>query len=201
MNGVALPNPGAGSGYGVALGYFDTGYNPTTGNVGTWLDNFRGYRGYWDNSPTIQASIVLKFIPGPSNDPDNGTFDNIPVGAAADSAIGITDNVTQFIEGKALNLILWGGLYDSTSPSLLNGVAVLASSAWVVPNVYDVEVPDALVNSLFLNTSTTALIGSIDNSTTGATARTITLVPEPSTGALMMVGAAGLVALRRLRKV
>ena len=29
----------------------------------------------------------------------------------------------------------------------------------------------------------------------------IALVPEPSTGALMMVGAAGLVALRRLRKV
>ena len=29
----------------------------------------------------------------------------------------------------------------------------------------------------------------------------LTLVPEPSTGALMMIGAAGLVALRRLRKV
>jgi len=27
------------------------------------------------------------------------------------------------------------------------------------------------------------------------------MVPEPSTGALMMIGAAGLVALRRLRKV
>ena len=28
-----------------------------------------------------------------------------------------------------------------------------------------------------------------------------TVVPEPSTGALMMIGAVGLVALRRLRKV
>ena len=198
--GVALPNPAAGSGYGLALGYFDASYTPTLDNVATWFSNFRGYRGYWDNTPTIQASIVLKFIAGANNDPDNGAFDNTPVGAAASSAIGIQDGVTQFMEGKALNLVMWGGAYDTTSPSLLSGVAILASSAWAVPNVYDVEVPDALVNSLFLNTSTTALVGTIDNSTTGATARTISLVPEPNTSALLIAGALGLVTLRRFRK-
>jgi len=36
---------------------------------------------------------------------------------------------------------------------------------------------------------------------TSATFSQMTAVPEPSTGALMMIGAAGLVALRRLRKV
>jgi PEP-CTERM motif len=35
------------------------------------------------------------------------------------------------------------------------------------------------------------------NSSTGV----VSMVPEPSTGALMMIGAVGLVALRRLRKV
>jgi hypothetical protein len=39
------------------------------------------------------------------------------------------------------------------------------------------------------------------NSTIDPEGADISLVPEPSTGALMMIGAAGLVALRRLRKV
>jgi hypothetical protein len=201
QNGSALANPAAGSGYGVALGYFDAGFTATQLNVGSWLDNFRGYRGFWDNSPTIQASIILKFNQGVYHDADNGTFDWIPVGANSSGAIGITDGVTTFNVGTALNVILWGGVYNTSTPSLANGVALLANSGWTVPNAYNTESPDPLINNLVLNSSTTALVGSIDNSTTGPTARTITLVPEPSTGALMMIGAAGLVALRRLRKV
>ena len=201
QNGSALANPAAGSGYGVALGYFDAGFTATHLNVGSWLDNFRGYRGFWDNSPTIQASIILKFNQGVNHDPENGTFDWIPVGANSSSAIRITDGVTPFNVGQALNVILWGGVFNSTTPSLANGVALLASSQWTVPNGYSVEVPDPLINNLFLNSFTTALVGSIDNSTSGPTARTVSLVPEPSTGALMMIGAAGLLALRRLRKV
>lgn len=201
QNGSALANPTVGSGYGVALGYFDAGFTATQSNVGSWLDNFRGYRGFWDNSPTIQASIILKFNQGANHDPENGTFDWIPVGANSSSAIRITDGVTPFNVGQALNLILWGGVYNSSTPSLANGVALLASSAWTVPNAYTVEVPDPLINNLFLNSSTTALVGSIDNSTTGPTARTISLVPEPSSASLLLLGAAGLMALRRLRKV
>jgi len=46
-------------------------------------------------------------------------------------------------------------------------------------------------------TSSDVLVGSLVNSSTGVVA----MVPEPSTGALMMIGAVGLVAMRRLRKV
>jgi len=46
-------------------------------------------------------------------------------------------------------------------------------------------------------TSSDVIVGSLVNSSNGVVA----MVPEPSTGALMMIGAAGLVALRRLRKV
>ena len=47
--------------------------------------------------------------------------------------------------------------------------------------------------------------GDMDPETAGTqyleSSGTVSLVPEPSTGALLMIGAAGLVALRRLRKV
>jgi hypothetical protein len=196
---VSYSNPSAGSGYGTALGYFVAGFTPTTSNVSDWLTNFRGYRGYWDNGPNIQAAITLKFIAGPSNDPDNGAFDNLPVGASNSSAINIADNVTQFLEGQSVKLIIWGGTWNTTSPSLSAGVGIFSSSAWVVPSVYDIESPDALVNSLFINTSTTADIGLIDNTTTGLTARTILLIPEPTTGSLMLGGLA-LIAIFRNRK-
>ncbi|NCY22651.1 PEP-CTERM sorting domain-containing protein [bacterium] len=46
-------------------------------------------------------------------------------------------------------------------------------------------------------TSSDVLVGSLVSSANGVVA----MVPEPSTGALMMIGAFGLVAMRRLRKV
>ena len=199
IGGVTLANPAVGSGYGAALGYFTSGFTPTISNISSWFPNFVGYRGYWDNAPTISVALTLKFIPGPLNDPDNGTFDNIPVGAANSSAINIVDNVTQFIEGRSLKLVIWGDTWNTTSPSATKGVGIFSNSSWVVPSVYDIESPDALVNSLFINTSTTADIGLIDNSTTGLTPRTITLIPEPSSASLFLAGSALVLALRRNR--
>jgi hypothetical protein len=49
--------------------------------------------------------------------------------------------------------------------------------------------------------STEILLGSFTEYGTGSDLIRLEAVPEPSTGALMMVGAVGLVALRRLRKV
>lgn len=199
IGGVALPNPAVGSGYGVALGYFTSSFTPTISNISSWFPNFVGYRGYWDNAPNISVALTLKFIPGPLNDPDNGTFDNIPVGAANSSAINIVDNVSQFIEGRPLKLVIWGDTWNTTSPSAAKGVGIFSNSGWVVPSVYDIESPDALVNSLFINTSTIADIGLIDNSTTGLTPRTITLIPEPSSASLLLGGSALALALRRNR--
>jgi hypothetical protein len=53
---------------------------------------------------------------------------------------------------------------------------------------------------VYFTGNTTAVVGTYSrNNLTGY--EEIAMVPEPSTGALIMLGAAGLVALRRLRKV
>jgi hypothetical protein len=49
--------------------------------------------------------------------------------------------------------------------------------------------------------STEILLGSFNDYSTGSDLIRLEAVPEPSTGSLMLLGAAGLVALRRLRKV
>ena len=72
--------------------------------------------------------------------------------------------------------------------------AVLTDSTWTAPT-WTTTGND---KDVFFTANTTAVFGSYSyNSGT----EVIGLVPEPSTGALMMIGAAGLVALRRLRKV
>lgn len=72
--------------------------------------------------------------------------------------------------------------------------AILTDSTWGAPT-FDLS---PTVNLRDFTSSTTAVVGSF-NFNGGV--EQINLVPEPSTGALMMIGAAGLVALRRLRKV
>jgi len=74
--------------------------------------------------------------------------------------------------------------------------AILTDSAWVAPSFNN---SPAFINLSF-SSGTQAVVGTFDWGGVGGT-DTLTLVPEPSTGALMMIGAAGLVALRRLRKV
>ena len=66
--------------------------------------------------------------------------------------------------------------------------------AWVFPS------DGALLQlSAYSNTGSTYTGGAITANL--ATSSSFNVVPEPSTGALMMIGAVGLVALRRLRKV
>jgi hypothetical protein len=83
-----------------------------------------------------------------------------------------------------------GGALDPTMGWVLpadSGASSVNLSAWTVDEPYIVS------NDLTLDVPLAS--GTLD--TTGS----VGVVPEPSTGALMMIGAAGLVALRRLRKV
>jgi hypothetical protein len=73
--------------------------------------------------------------------------------------------------------------------------AILTDSSWSAPSFNN---SPSFINWSF-SANTQAVVGSF--SWGGGGTDTVTLVPEPSTGALMMIGAAGLVALRRLRKV
>jgi len=72
--------------------------------------------------------------------------------------------------------------------------AILTDASWVSPTFAN----NANNVDFFFTANTTAVVGSY--SFNGGN-EVITLVPEPSTASLMMIGAAGLVALRRLRKV
>lgn len=70
----------------------------------------------------------------------------------------------------------------------------------VAPAAVDVNVIEAatVYTQIYAATSGASLVA---NTTIDPEGVNISLVPEPSTGALMMIGAVGLVALRRLRKV
>jgi len=70
----------------------------------------------------------------------------------------------------------------------------------VAPAAVEVNIIEAATTYTQIYAST-AGASIVLNSTIDPEGANISLVPEPSTGALMMIGAAGLVALRRLRKV
>jgi len=85
--------------------------------------------------------------------------------------------------------------FTSSSFSGSSQWAALRGTTWLLPandgTAVNLRVADVdTLGELIMGTETGA------NSS-----RDIAMVPEPSTGALMMIGAAGLVALRRLRKV
>ena len=74
---------------------------------------------------------------------------------------------------------------------------ILQDSSWKVPSSGFAN--NATLVPVSFTANTEAVGGGSFSYNSGT--ETITLVPEPSTGVLMMIGAAGLVALRRLRKV
>ena len=83
-----------------------------------------------------------------------------------------------------------------------NEIGIYRDSGWTTP------VSDLTALTLNLNTisnaqtgNTEILLGSYQDYASGTDLLKLEAVPEPSTGALMMIGAFGLVAMRRLRKV
>jgi hypothetical protein len=89
-------------------------------------------------------------------------------------------------------------------------IAIVNDLTWVVPgtNVAGLTVGTAQLVSTGSGNPAELLLASYTDYSSGsdlissvAVASSLNVVPEPSTGALMMIGAAGLVALRRLRKV
>jgi len=94
-----------------------------------------------------------------------------------------------------------GSITDSTNIAIVRGGSawdsILSPDAAPSPTT---QVLDSRSFSVLYGTYTSNA-GYITSTATDRPFDTITLVPEPSTSALMMIGAAGLVALRRLRKV
>lgn len=89
-------------------------------------------------------------------------------------------------------------------------IAIVTDNTWLVPvnNASGLTIGSANLISTGSGDPTELLLATYTDYSSGSdlissvkVAETYTVVPEPSTGALIMIGAVGLVALRRLRKV
>jgi len=144
---------------------------PFTVNYGTGIANGNKIKAFWISAPSSAVSLL---------DLNSGTL--------------TAGNTFTTSGGTLLN---WNG-YTSTNTETAGG-GLDPTMGWTLPS-------DSGASGLYLSvfTSDDPSGGFADfPQTPGSLDATnvIGVVPEPSTGALMMIGAAGLVALRRLRKV
>jgi len=202
-DGVQLSNTGD---YLAAYGWFVGGFTPTLANYSTWMGNFKGTAGYHVRQGSlnqISAGPVLNFDTGPLHDGEE-VLDYLPKlgSASVNSLLGTAQAGDLLPENQAFVLILWNAsnISSATEAAIVTNTTNPANSllSWKVTTQFDVPNPD-LVDVNGTLTGMTAVYGSATGGTGGFIQ--MALVPEPSTGALMMIGAAGLVALRRLRKV
>jgi len=184
----------------VKLGWFSDGFTPTASNFASWETNFnflindttteppysgRGALGYAINpgaATLLGASNISVQITFGRNNPGGDFASLLPPGKTIWLIGSSVSNATALSTGS---------IYSPTAEFF-----AVQKSAWTtVPTVTaDGGTTDYLLASV--STSSDVKVGSYDVAT-----GSIIMVPEPSTGALMMIGAAGLVALRRLRKV
>jgi hypothetical protein len=92
-----------------------------------------------------------------------------------------------------------GSLYLWTAFN--NEIGIYRASTWNTPASDLSNLTINLSAITAANASTTVLLGSYVDNATGNDYLALAPMPEPSTGMLMMIGAFGLVAMRRMRKV
>jgi len=118
---------------------------------------------------------------------------------------GLTASDVDYSTGTLLNSKEFGNSgtsynFGSYRTGLIEGFfnGPSGNMAWVIP-----PVGSALSLWAYTNTDLggSGLYTGAEITANLATSASFNIVPEPSTGALLMIGAAGLVALRRLRKV
>jgi hypothetical protein len=186
-----------------AYGWFTGGFAPTLANYSSWMSNFKGASGYHQTAGgglnTVSASITLIPVSGPGNDPDFGVYVNDATVASSQGGTLLNLSVGETLpRNQQFSVILW----NATDPGSATQAAILTNNSgpsWRITTQFDVAAPE-LVDVLASPSGMVSTFGTSDT-TAGNRFIQMALVPEPSTGALMMVGAAGLVALRRLRKV
>lgn len=193
---------------GISAGYFSTDgtaaaiYQPTLTHWGSLLSG--GASNAWSSLISLgwrDVRSVAGTLPTDWSFASGGT----PTGVIGGTASNIS--ATTLPTGTRLYVIAfdsgsWGG---SMATSTFGGTEWGVVSAWGHANTAENYSSPADLGSKSLQlksanlTASDVLVGSLNPSY--ATNFSVNLVPEPSTGALMMIGAVGLVALRRLRKV
>jgi len=103
--------------------------------------------------------------------------------------------------GTAKSLYLWTAFNEELA--IVRNANGTGTAAWTTPasDLSGVTMNLSGLQASGVFESGEILLGQTTDNTTGSDFIKLEAIPEPSTGALMMIGAAGLVALRRLRKV
>jgi hypothetical protein len=200
---------------GVTLNYdlqtFTAGLNNLTGTlllISHGVDNLFNSNGGWSNGTKsfLLGDDALIAAVGISDGVASGALNNIL--APAGSAYGTTRFTGLFVGGLTSSQINYSnaqlsgaltfaatgtsynwGSYRSDSIEAYGGDAT-GKIAWIIPA--DGNTVDFWAASASAGGDIVAALN---------TTSTLTVIPEPSTASLMMIGAVGLVALRRLRKV
>jgi hypothetical protein len=188
-----------GSNMAFRIGTFIGGFTPTAANYASWFSNFVGVNGFIAIGGTSSGRLSASITAGDGNLINAPVTSNVGVGA--DGSLGIASSSllyailwnTKYVSNGIIPNTNLGNSFDPSSANLQ--AAILANSTWTMPSSDSLSLTSYIYS---LSSGTTALVGSLDLVNKGIT---LQAVPEPSTGALMMIGAACLVALRRLRKV
>ena len=111
---------------------------------------------------------------------------------------GSIQNVTYSSSiGASKNLYIWAAFNNEIG--IVRNVDGTGTTAWITPTS---DLSGVTLNLSGINSQSEVLLGTYTDYATGSDLlRLQAAIPEPSTGTLMMIGAVGLVAMRRLRKV
>ena len=181
QNGTAVPLNSQ-----ILLGYYTVAVTSSTFTAFTSASQFL-------NNFTQLGSATMGF----DVDSDPGTPNE--AGLFAGGANILTGVATH--NGKQLVYIVG----NSSTIAASSQLGVFTSTSWILPNNPSGPTPQVVSTDInqVLNNSSGILFGGFTTAggPYGDLYRLQVVIPEPSTASLMMIGAAGLVALRRLRKV
>jgi hypothetical protein len=138
--------------------------------------------GLWDGTTFTSVGNVV----------GKGFFDNENKDLSAE--ISASSNPSGYATGTLLALAIYNSAPTADYSSSVNR-AILTDASWIMPTLAFGTTTKATYG---LTANTIAQVGTYSYNSGN---QTITLIPEPSTGALMALGAVGMIALRRLRKV
>jgi hypothetical protein len=183
--------------YGAKLGFFQSGFTATSGNLALWDENFISMNGSWGASAKrFQVSLTAGDgnVGGGSQSGSTAFGISIPINTplyllvsnVAASSAGNTNS-----SANADYLLPQAGITAQTTQ-----YALLTDSTWKMISASALDLSTTTIGF----TANTAIFGGFGSYNSVTSAITLNAIPEPSSASLLALGVAGLVALRIRRK-